>query len=106
MRRALAAAFPKSSELIAKSSYSLHLRIALPAVPRAAFIRAVRTGAGRFVAARTDHLQVRKLDRCFALEHAAGHVLLRIRLGVLLHHVRALDDGGAPRRLHAQDLVL
>src|SRR3954464_7420195 len=85
---------------------SLHLRVALPAVPRASFFGAVRTGAGRFVAARTDHLQVRELDRRFALEHAAAHVLLRVGLGVLLHHVGALDDRGAFRRIHAQHLAL
>src|SRR5258707_12723031 len=80
---------------------SLHLRIALAAVARAAGLGAVLAGARGLAAAGADHLEVRDLDRSLALQDASLDVALRVGAGVLLAEVHALHDGRPLGRVHA-----
>src|SRR5665647_66667 len=70
---------------------------------------------GGLAARGADEHHVGRVDRRLALDHAALRVGLRVRLGVLLHHVEPLEDdaavlgvdtrhlGGLPRLLAAHD---
>src|SRR5207253_4998670 len=77
---------------------------ALAAEARAAFFRAVMTGAGRLTAARADELELVDLDARLALHDAALLVLAGVRLGVLLEEVHPLDDRRALGAVDAEDL--
>src|SRR5262249_21619176 len=88
------------------AAMSLHLRVALAAVARAAGLGAVLAGARGLAAARADHLEVRDLDGGLALQDASLDVALRVGPGVLLAEVDALHDGRPLGRVHAQHLPL
>src|SRR5665648_545094 len=73
---------------------------------------------GRLTAGRADEHHVRRIDGRLALDHATLRVLLRVRLGVLLHDVEPLEHdtamldvdayhlGGLAGFLAAEDLHL
>src|SRR4029453_18536715 len=80
------------------------LPFALPADTNLAPVaHALVSDPARLVALLAEHHEVRDRDGGLLLDDPALHLLLRVRLGVALDDVHALDERAVLLRIHAQD---